>query len=400
MTANDVTPQVLRQISVRAVMDVLLHRGATSRADLAKATGLSKQTMSEVIRVLEDGGWVRVKGITTGRVGRAAVTYEVSPEAGFVIGADLGATTIRLAVANIVGKIVASLDTSSDMRGGRHLIHQLEGLKSQVLAQAGISPSKVLFAAVATPGVIDPGTGTLSLAPNVSDVGNFDFAGALAEAMDCDVVIENDINAAVIGESWNGCAVGYEEVAFISLGTGVGLGALVNGKLLRGATGAAGEISYLPLGGDPLAPQSLDRGTLECAIGAKGICERYQSLGGGAQAGAHDILAKAEAGEAIALDALRETARTAALLVVSIHAVLDPRKIVIGGAIGRHPLVVEMIRAEIPARSRREIPVEASTLGPHARLNGALAIALNQVHNALFSPQALPQRMRLPAAAQ
>ncbi|MUZ90508.1 MarR family transcriptional regulator, partial [Agrobacterium vitis] len=94
------TPPMLRQISVRAAMDILLHQGPTSRADLAKKTGLSKQTMSEVIRTLETAGWVRVKGIVSGKVGRSAVTYEVAPDAGFVIGMDIGATTIRVAIAD------------------------------------------------------------------------------------------------------------------------------------------------------------------------------------------------------------------------------------------------------------------------------------------------------------
>jgi hypothetical protein len=81
MIPDDSATPVLRQISVRAVMDVLLNSGATSRAALAKITGLSKQTMSEVIRVLESGGFVRVKGVTSGKVGRAAVIYESTPRA-------------------------------------------------------------------------------------------------------------------------------------------------------------------------------------------------------------------------------------------------------------------------------------------------------------------------------
>lgn len=396
MISGDVVPPVLRQISVRAVMDELLHKGAASRADLAKATGLSKQTMSEVIRALEEGGWVRIKGMTSGHVGRAAVTYEVATDMGYVIGVDLGATTTRIAVANIVGSIVARREAASDARGGQHLVAQLQSLKADLLAESGVPTERILLAAVATPGVVDPVSGTLSLAPNISDIGGFDLAAALARSMDCDVVIENDVNAAVIGESWLGCAVGFDEVAYVSLGTGIGLGALVNGRLLRGATGAAGEIGFLPFGSDPKAETSLEKGALECVIGARGIRARYRDAGGDAEASVRDILDSAAAGDARAATVAAETGRIAAQLVVAVNALLDPKKIVLGGNIGRHRLIVDAVRAELPTISRRAIAVEASALRSDATLTGAVAIALNQAHNFLFSPQALPQPIKLP----
>ncbi|MBP0650317.1 ROK family protein, partial [Mycobacterium tuberculosis] len=107
-------------------------------------------------------------------------------------------------------------------------------------------------------------------------------------------------------------AVGFDEVAYVSLGTGVGLGALVNGRLLRGATGAAGEIGFLPFGAEPKAVQSLETGALECAIGARGIRARYRDAGGGAEASVRDILDRAAAGEARAAAVIAETGRIAA----------------------------------------------------------------------------------------
>ncbi|BBE70835.1 ROK family transcriptional regulator [Oharaeibacter diazotrophicus] len=398
MALDDGAPPVLRQISVRAVMDVLLHRGATSRADLAQITGLSKQTMSQVIRTLEEAGWVRVKGVTTGRIGRAPVAYEVAAEAGYVIGADLGATNVRVAIADIVGNVVGAVEMPSDPRGGRDLVARLDHLKTRLLADCGVDPARVLDAVVATPGVIDPATGTLALAPNVAGLGDFDFAAALRDVMAVDVVIENDVNAAAIGESWCGCAVGVDDMAFVSLGTGIGLGALVGGRLLRGAGGAAGEISYLPFGADPAEPESLDRGALERALGAAGIRERYRELGGTAGLQVRDIFARAAQGDAAAAATAAEAARNAALLVVAVAALLDPAKVVLGGNIGRHPLMADLIRRELPRLSRRPVPIDTSILGQRATLFGAIAIALNAAHNRLFSPQDLPKRMRLPPA--
>lgn len=219
---------------------------------------------------------------------------------------------------------------------------------------------------------------------------------ALQGIFRCDVIIENDVNAAVIGESWKGSGIGLDSVAFVSLGTGIGLGVLVNGKLMRGAKGAAGEIAYLPFGADPYRSESLERGALECAIGARGILERYGNPTDGAVT-VRDILEAAEKGEAKALATVQETARLAALLVVSVHAMLDPGKIILGGNVGRNPLMVRMVKEALATSTRSTISLEASTLASRATLVGAVAIALNQLHNALFSPQDLPSEMRLPA---
>ena len=399
MIQDDTATPVLRQISVRAVMDVLLNSGATSRAALAKITGLSKQTMSEVIRVLESGGFVRVKGVTSGKVGRAAVIYEVDPSAGYVLGAELGVTSLRLSLANIVGEVIASVEAPSDELAGTALVSALGRLAGELVTSASVERQKVLVAAVAMPGVVEPESGRLSLSPNLEGLGDVDVRTLLSAELGCPVVIENDINAAVIGESWTGCAVGVEEVAFVSLGTGIGLGALTGGRLIRGATGAAGEIGFLPIGGDPVAPDSLKRGALESSIGRRGIRERYRALGGASTLSPTDIFAAAQTGrDAAAVAAAREAAHTAALAMVAVHALLEPKKIVVGGIVGCLPGVVERIREELLAVSLRPIAVEVSILGARAVLAGAVAIALNQAHNLLFSPADLPMPLRLPSA--
>ncbi|WP_414901877.1 ROK family transcriptional regulator [Rhizobium cremeum] len=386
---------VLRQISVRAAMDILLNEGPTSRATLAKKTGLSKQTMSEVIRTLEESGWVRVKGVVSGKVGRSAITYEVAPDGGYALGVDIGANTVRLALVSLTGTIVHEIEHATGGKTGLAQFEQVHDLVEAGLARSNIRPEKMLFAAVATPGVVDPETGHLALAPNMGDVGSLDVVRGLRQALGCDVTIENDVNAAMIGEAWKGCSTGIDSGAFISLGTGIGLGMMINGKLIRGARGAAGEISYLPFGADPYAADSLERGALECAIGARGIVERHKAAGG-LGTSVREVLERAEAGETPALATIRETARLAALLVVSVDAMIDPEKIVLGGNVGRHPLMVKLIREALPACTRRPIAVEASLLGSRATLIGAVAIALNHLHNSLFSPQDLPSEMRLP----
>src|SRR6201992_502256 len=105
---------VTRQLSQRSVFEALLHRSPISRADLAKVTGLSKQTMSEVIDAFEQQGLVSQVGRTSGNVGRTAVLYELSSEGGHVLGIDLGARRLTVALADIAGRVVAEADEPTD----------------------------------------------------------------------------------------------------------------------------------------------------------------------------------------------------------------------------------------------------------------------------------------------
>jgi predicted NBD/HSP70 family sugar kinase len=386
---------VLRQISMRVAMDVLLQDGPTSRAGLAKKTGLSKQTMSEVIRILEEGGWVRAKGIVNAKLGRSAMAYEVADDGGYAFGIEMGVSIIRMAIVSIAGNIVHESQYPTGGRTGEALIIYIQDLVHLLLQEAGITLTKVLLGAVATPGVVEPQTGRLMFATHMGETGSLDIVSRLSQALGCRVVIENDVNAAALGEAWQGCSAGLDASAFVSLGAGVGLGLLINGKLVKGARGAAGEIAYLPLGGDPYADKSLECGTLETAIGADAVLRRFTDAGG-RSAGLEDMLSQAEDGQEPALSVLRATARLTSLLVLSVDAMFDPDMIVLGGPVGCHPLMSGLVCAELPRLTRRNLVLQTTTLGSRAVLVGAVAIALNQLHNALFSPQALPGEMRLP----
>ncbi len=378
-------------------MGILLRDGSASRAGLSRSTGLSKQTMSEVIRVLTERGWVRESGMISGGVGRSAVRYEVDAAAGCVLGIDLGSSTIRATVANIAGAIVVDRETPADPRGGMHLVEQIGALKAAILEDAGVETNKLLQATVAIPGVMDPATGRLSLAPNLDDMGTIDVANALRQVLDCKVTFENDVNAGAIGEYWETRQPNVGYFAFISIGTGVGLGILVDGKLLRGASQAAGEVGYLPLGSDPFSPLSVERGALENALGAGGISGRYHQAGGPQGTPVREIFDRFNEGQRAAIVAIEESARLAALLVATVTAVIDPAKVVMGGNIGGRPELVDLIRKILPTCTRRPVPLECGLLGPRATVVGAAAIALGELHNSLFSPRELPNKRDVPA---
>lgn len=397
MALSEKAPPILRQISVRAVMEVLLYQGPRSRAELAKDTKLSKQTMSEVIRAVQEEGWVREKGVTSGHVGRAAILYEVDPSAGYVLGMDIGATSFRLTLVDITGQTLGEAEHPALTTNGPELIDGLAALAETLILHSKVDRERLLFCVLATPGVVDPETGRLTMAPNLPALMDLDLATEMRARLNCDVEIENDVNAAVLGECWTGAAQAANTVAYIAIGSGVGLGITIEGDLIRGATGAAGEVGYLPIGAPPRDPESLERGSLERALGLKGLLNAYAKKGGRqSPRTADDFLSLIASGDDAALATLKDMGGIGALLVLSVQSMFDPSIILLGGVLGREAPVIEAIRAQLPAVTSRKIHLEPSALKSRATLVGASAIALRRLHGSLFVPEFAPAPRRLP----
>lgn len=372
-----------RQASLQMVMSAILTEAPISRAALAKRTGLSKQTVSELVRLLEDGGWIRETGRTSGHVGRTATTYELVPDSALVVVVDLGGTKLRAAVADLKGDLLAEATETTDARGGPVIAAQIGRLGRRLLERTGLPPERLRRAIVGCPGVPDQGTGAVRLAPNIRGIDRIDFRSEVAQALGCPALLENDVNLAVLGERWLGQGRGHDHLAFIALGTGIGAGLIANGSLLRGATGGAGEIGYLPFGADPFEPESLRVGALERKVGTHGIREAYRDLTG-REAEVPAIFAALDRGEPEAGSVIGVTVRTLARAVAAISAVTDPDLVILGGSIGLRPEIVGGVREAVSRCVPKPVRVEPSALGPQATIAGAVALGLSDLHASVF----------------
>ncbi|HWW79098.1 MAG TPA: ROK family transcriptional regulator, partial [Steroidobacteraceae bacterium] len=376
---------VTRQLSRRSVFEALLHRSPISRADLAKVTGLSKQTMSEVIDAFEQQGLVHQVGRTSGNVGRTAVLYELSPEGGHVLGIDLGARRLTVALADIAGRVLAEADEPTDSRGGAWALDQIARLSDRLARDNHTHPSRIRSIVLATPGVVNPRSGAIEMAPNITGLGHLNVVGLLGEKLGSPVTVENDINLALLGEIWHGCAQNVANVAFLALGSGVGLGLYVNGQLVRGENGAAGEIGYLPIGGDPLQAEARLQGCLEYQVGATGVVRRYREAGGGSEVDSvRQIFERAQAGDSLAADVVDETARLTALAAATVIATVDPQLLVLGGSVGARPDFADKVARVLLQLASRPVEIRTSTLGNRAGVVGALSVALRRLHDDAF----------------
>jgi len=197
------TPAHMRALNQRLVLDRLRTQGEATRPQIAAGTGLSKPTVGQALLDLEQHGLVRATGRTLAGPGRAAVVYRAAPDAGHVVGVDIGRRAIRIAVADLEGSIVARLDERNRCRSASALVRTVGDSVERAVASAGLRPDEVVSTVVGTPGVPDPATGTVHRAPNLPGWERrgllHELVAALAVA-GSDVVVENDANLCAVGE--------------------------------------------------------------------------------------------------------------------------------------------------------------------------------------------------------
>jgi predicted NBD/HSP70 family sugar kinase len=292
-------------------------------------------------------------------------------ETAYCFAADLGGTKLAAAIADARGGIVAELTEPTDRRGAAYVAEQIAGCADKLAKTVGIEVTRARHVMVGIPGAIDPRTGRVSLIPNIAGLEDFDVLGFLRDRFGPDVAIENDVNLAMLGEHALGCASHCRNAAFLALGTGAGLGLLIDNKLFRGARGSAGEIADLPIGRDPTSQIRVASGTFELEVGSLAIVDRYRRQGGTAAATVRDIFRLLEQGDEVAASVLDTTARWVALAVVTLQSLLDLELIVFGGSIGVRPELYERVRRALPALFSRPINIAPSRLGDRAGLIGA-----------------------------
>ncbi|MBS0365245.1 MAG: ROK family protein [Proteobacteria bacterium] len=296
----------------------------------------------------------------------------MTPAAAYCFAADLGGTKLAAAIADARGSIVAELTEATDRRGAAQVAEQIAGCADKLAKTVGIEVTQARQVMVGIPGAVNPGTGRVSLTPNIAGLEDFDILGYLRGRFAAHVTIENDVNLAMLGEYALGCASGCRNAAFLSLGTGTGLGLLIDGRLFRGARGLAGEIADLPIGRDPASNSPSASGTFEHEVSSLAIVDRYRLQGGTAATTVRNIFRLLEQGDDVAASVLDTTARWVALALVTLQSLLDLDLVVLGGSIGVRPELYERVRLALPALFSRPIAIAPSALGDRAGLIGAV----------------------------
>jgi predicted NBD/HSP70 family sugar kinase len=381
------TPSLLRAINERTILDLIHSQGPLSRAQVARVSGLSKPTVSLALNGLLDAQLVREVGRSRGERGPSALLYELNPMAGLVVGIDIGRKWVRAAIADIAGTIVARRDEHAKVASARSLIGQVGAIARRLATEVGVEWSQVTHATIGSPGVFDPEHGHVVMAHNLPGWGRTGLVQAVRDELGTNLSFENDVNLAALAEATHGLGRNVSNFVFLSIGTGVGMGIVIDGRVYSGSHGAAGEVAYMPLTkGDPRDPANRRRGAFEEASAAAGIVRTARRLGMRPPLSPERIFNAARRGNATAKRVVEAEASLLSLAIAAVTPVLDPEMVILGGGIGRNgDLLVEPIERELRQLLPFRPAVAVSALGEDAVVRGAVATALDVARDRVFA---------------
>jgi predicted NBD/HSP70 family sugar kinase len=376
-------PPLLKDMNERTVLDAIRNGAPISRAEISRRVGISKPTVSLALQNLLDAGLVRETAPDPGRPTYGATFFEVVPEAGLVLGLDLGARFLRGAICDLRGEIRSRQDVELDGADAEAAIEAIARLRVSLADASGLPTDRIDGVVVGVPGVVDTGTGRLTLATNVPGLEGRDWGADLRDRLELPVSVENDINLAAVGERWRGRARGVEDFVFLSVGTGLGSGLVLRGELHRGRNGAAGEVDLVAAG----RAEEID----PCAAAVSALAESLAARHAGATTvrapyDVRGIFAAARSGDPVGRAVVEEEARRIALHIAPISAVTDIALVVLGGGIGVNAdLLLDPIRNLLTRWLPYPPRVEVSSLGDAAVLTGALAVGLRSAVDNVFA---------------
>jgi predicted NBD/HSP70 family sugar kinase len=378
VTEAKAVPALLRALNERTVLDAVRESGPISRAEVARRTGISRPTVSLVLRALVEDGLVRETEHEAGGPHYGAVYYEAHPEAAAVLAVDFGARAVRTALCDLDGEVRAREEIRS--RGSvEERIDALAGTVRSLLRRSKLAPDLLEYAVVAVPAVVSPSDGRVSSA-DLPGLGPGDLRERLEKALRVPVAIENDVNLAAVAEQRHGVAQGVDDFAFLLVGAGLGAAVVIDWRLHRGHNGAAGELDAVRNGRtddvDPCAA-AISKYAADVAGREKTLLEPPYEI--------RDVFAAARDGDAAAAAVVDEVARRIALHVLPLAATLDLPLVVLGGSVGANAELVEPIREHLDGWLPSPAPrVEVSALGEAAVIEGALASGVDSALERVF----------------
>lgn len=290
------------------------------------------------------------------------------------IGVDVGGTTVKGALVDLEGSVAERIEVATDTAGATsttvEVVRRLHG-------SATASSEGVAAVGVGAAGFIDAASGTVTFSPNIT-YDDPKLADAVRREVDLPVVVDNDANAAAWGERAFGAARGLDHVAVITVGTGIGSGMIVDGRLLRGSTGAGAEFGHMVIivDGEP------------CTCGLKGCLERYASgsaiarMAGGEGITAEQVAGAAHAGDRDALSVMRSAGEALGVGMCNLVNLLDPDAIVLAGSVvgAGEPFLGPArttLDSLLAAQRRRPMRCIEAALGQDAGIVGAAALAMD-----------------------
>jgi predicted NBD/HSP70 family sugar kinase len=380
-------PSLMREINARSTLDLLREHGALHAAEIARLIGLSRPTTAEILRGLADLGLVQELTPGADDSKRARSVYEAISDVKIALAIDIGSKYIRAAAGDLNLKMLSHSSIPLKSLALKDLVAAMHAAVNETLKTSGYTIKDVATIVVGTPGVINQATGTISIAGTIASLDGVDLASLIEREFGIHPKLENDINLVTVAEQFSGHGREIEDFAVLSVGSGLGSGIVVNGKLLRGHRGAAGEVFFIPFG-DPLDTHRSQSNPSADSIAelARSLAKKIKKSSLREPFSTIDILAAAKAGDELAKAVVAIEAERIALYIAAISAVTDVELVVLSGGIGRQAAffldqIQGLVSKVLPFPPR----IEVSTLGDTGILIGALNIATKAACDLIFS---------------
>ncbi len=363
-----------------------------SRADIARRTGLSRSTVSEIISGLLEAGLVAEVGVGASRGGRRPIVLQFQDDAAGILGIDLGAAHVAVALTDLRGQVIAWENQSHPVRNDpRGTLDLMTKLAARCLLSAGRSARRLLGIGIAVPSPVDRARPEEMCEVIVPQWRGVTVAGGLRERFAVPVLVDNDANLAALGERWWGLGQGVDDFAYIKVATGVGSGHIIGGRVYRGAGGIAGEIGHVSIDSQGERCVCGLRGCLATLVGAQALIARARTLLPaypasrlvGVEITTAAIEDAALAGDPLALQVTNETADHLGVAIADLVNLLNPAMVIIGGGLSRlGEVLLQPLRRAVESRtlvtSVRGAKIVASGLGARAVAVGAATMILER----------------------
>ncbi|MFK7942076.1 MAG: ROK family protein [Paracoccaceae bacterium] len=368
-----------RQLILERIRDA----GQMGRAEMARASGLSTQAVSNIIADMMGDGLILEVGRRTGARGLPAVQYGLNPGGGYAFGVEIRPDAVFAALLDLSGKTIFSARRAQTSVGPEPVTEAVVALLTQALEASGVSASKVLGAGIVLPGPFGQ-TGIQNSGSELSGWKGIDLSAWFQSALGLPVIIENDANAAAIAERVKGAAQALDSYAFLYFGAGLGLGWVHNGALATGAYGNAGEIGHIPVpcdGQTVLLETVVSRLSVQQALADKGIV-----ISDG-----QDLQHLFERANPTLLAWLDRAQAPLSVAVATVENLLDPQAIILGGAMpdGILDYLIEGVGLQVKSVSNRvDRTVPRLIRGSSGRMTatlGAAALVINQAFTPTIS---------------
>jgi glucokinase-like ROK family protein len=397
---NTADQAFVRETNLSSVLHVIHTDAPLSRAQLANITGLNKSTVSSLVEELLDRQLIHEAGINSTGAGRPSTLLELNSQAGQIIGVELGVDFVSVALTDFLGNIVWRHTENADPAASQEkTLSQTLDLVQQALEIARNQGNYVLGIGLATPGTVDLEKGVLIFAPNLH-WHNVPLRKIFSDPTGLNVFIENDANAAAIGEHLFGAARHSNNFIFVFAGVGIGGGLFLNGQLYRGNNGYAGEIGHSPIMAEPFQNPCHcgNRGCWETYANQYSIIQRVQAR---LEVKRASIIPKlmveqnlpitialikqaADAGDEESLSSFAEAGAAMGQGFASLINIFNPEKIILGGPLssaGHYllPSIMETVGKHSLPEIDQQVEVCLSTFGPDASLIGAVAVVVDDI---------------------